>query len=108
MALLLKAPHFENSGIWQGKEGSIGETKHMRSEVEPHLQMHTHAKFEGSVRRQCPVQSPGTPCLYLNMGSQAMPGTHSKKQCLSKNKLYLLEELLSSSGIPSAVVHKCI
>lgn len=37
--MLLKAPHFENSGIWQGKEGSIGETKHMRSEVEPHLQM---------------------------------------------------------------------
>lgn len=51
----------------------------MRSEAEPHLQMHTRAKCEGTIPRQCTAQSPGTPCLYLNIGSQAMLHTHSKK-----------------------------
>lgn len=41
-------------------------------------------------------------------GITGYAGYRFKKQCLWKNNLYLLEELLSSSGIRSAVVHKYI
>lgn len=61
----------------------------MRSEVEPRLQMHACAACEGSIPRQCPAQSLGTPCLYLNTGLQALLFTDPNKQHLQKKKIIL-------------------
>lgn len=83
-------PKLAHSGVCQGKEGSAREIKHMRSQADPSLRMHTHAAREVSVLIRHHAEAGHI--LSLSELWIEVSAFHRSKQTASSKNIYTYRE----------------